>query len=149
MTDATRTIIRAALAPESFILGLAACNFVAVWVASSAECMGYICPWYYAQNFAVLEPTRLLVAAALLRVGRAWGYSAAIALCAFILIQYVPYYADDYNRGLLLEYLIPTSPETFNPFLSLHTQNLLAAGVLVCAVLRWGRSAYRRGESLR
>src|SRR5688572_4916778 len=95
MKDTAESILRASLAPKSLILGVALCNFIAVWMASASPCMGYICPWYDPWRFTN-EPTRLLVAACLLRVGKPWGYSAAMALCGFILIQYVPYYADEY-----------------------------------------------------
>ena len=146
MRDIAKTILRASLTPDSLILGLAVCNFIVVWVASSRECMGYICPWYYAQAFAASEPTRLLVAASLLRVRRAWGYSAAIALGGFMLIENLTGYFEYYDFGTLLESLRAWK---YSLFLSLHTQNLMAGVILVYAAVAWGRSAIRRGESLR
>jgi hypothetical protein len=136
MKDTAKTILRASLAPESLILGVAVCNFVVVWVISPLECMGYICPWYFPWSFTN-EPTRLLAASCLLRTGRTWGYSAAIALCGFILLESLPLYANDYAHGILLENL---SQMWYGiPFLSLHAQNLLAATILVYSAVCWVR----------
>ena len=145
MKDTAKTILRALLDPKTLILVVAACNFIVVWVASATPCMGYICPWYDPWRFAN-EPTRLLVAACLLRAGRAWGYSAAIVLCGFMLLESMPGYANDYARGILLESL--SWMWNSIPFLSLHAQCLLAGIILMYAAICWGRSAARRGVPL-
>ena len=144
MKDAAKTILRASLAPESLILGAATCNFIVVWMASAAPCMGFICPWYQPWRFTN-EPTRLLVAACLLRTGRAWGYSAAIALCGFMLVEGTGY-AEDYARGVLLESLrwVWDGMHLLSP----HGQYFLAGVILMYAAACWGRSAVRRGASV-
>ena len=148
MKDTAKTIFRASLTPESIILGVAACNFIMIWVASSSECMGYICPWYYSSRWFTNEPARLLVAACLLRAGRAWGYSAAIALCGFILLEGLPGYVGGYAHSEWLESL--RTMWKYSSLLSLHNQHLLAGIILMCSAVRWGRGAsVRRGGPLR
>lgn len=88
MKDTSKTILRALLAPKSLIVAAAAYNCIVVWMASNLPGICWICPWYQPWSFTNV-PTRLLVAACLLRVGRAWGYSAAIALCGFIIFEIV------------------------------------------------------------
>jgi hypothetical protein len=146
MKDTAKTILRASLAPESLILGVALCNFIVVWMESATPCMGYICPWYDPWSFTN-EPTRLLAAACLLRVRRAWGYSAAIALCGFMLLEGERLFTDIYTRGALFESL--RWMWEYSPFLSPHVQYLLAGIILGYAAVCWGRVAVGRGMPLR
>jgi hypothetical protein len=99
-----KTTLRPLLTPKTLILLVAMCNCVAVWMASDPPGLCFICPWYQHWSFTN-EPTRLLVSACLLRLGKAWGYSAAIALCGFILLGSVPNYAYTYAGGRFLESL--------------------------------------------
>ena len=146
MEDTAKSILRASLYFRAFIVAVAVYNCIVVWMASDPPGVCWVCPWYQHWSFTNV-PTRLLAAACLLLVGRAWGYSAAIALCGFILAEAMPWYANSYRRGLLLFSL--SELWEGSPFLSLHVQYLLASIILVYAAVAWGRSAHRRGESLR
>jgi len=146
MKDTAKKILRAALNPKTLILGVAAYNFIVIWIASSAPCMGYICPWYDPWRYAN-EPTRLLVAACLLRAGKDWSYSAAIALFGFLILEGAPGYADIYASGFMLESLSMTWGS--NPFLSPHAQYLLAAVILMYATVCWGKDVHLRRSLLR
>lgn len=145
MNETAKTILRASLSPKTLIVVAAVYNCVVVWVASDPPGFCWICPWYHRWSFTNV-PVRLLAAACLLRVGRVWGYSAAIALCAFVLAESVPWFIGIYRRSLIFNL---SEAWEANPFLSLHIQNLLAGIILVYAAVAWGRSPARRGHPLR
>src|SRR5258705_5594157 len=83
--------ILALLEVKSIIFGLAVFNFIFIWVKGERDGgMGGALapPWYNFWSFTN-EPSRLLLAAALLWLSRKWSYALAAAVSGFIVGQLV------------------------------------------------------------
>jgi hypothetical protein len=74
---------------KSIIFGLSVFNFMFIWVKAERDGgMGgaLVPPWYNFWHFTN-EPSRLLLAAALLWLSRKWSYALAAAVSGFIVGQ--------------------------------------------------------------
>jgi hypothetical protein len=79
---------------RAVIFGLAVSNFALVWTLDQR--MGGIAalvdPWYHPWSY-FNEPSRLLVAASLLAMGRVWSDLAAVSLSGYMVIHFIYLFA--------------------------------------------------------
>jgi len=94
MKQAVKTSLLYWFQPKALVFGLAVFNFVLIW--SLVQRMGGIAavvdPWYRPWSY-YNEPTRLLVAASLLLVNRAWSYLTAIGIGGYIVVRFLYFFA--------------------------------------------------------
>jgi hypothetical protein len=114
---------------RAVIFGLAVSNFALVWTLDQR--MGGIAalvyPWYHPWSY-FNEPSRLLVAASLLTIGRAWGDLAAVSLSAYMVIRFIYLFAmwnDSWHWSFLSKY------EPY--FVGSYESQYLLALVILCA----------------
>jgi hypothetical protein len=92
MKQRIKTTLIYLLAPKSIIFGFALFNFILIWIQARNLAMSgiacYIYPWYHPWTYTN-EPTRLLVAALFLRLGRVWSYVIAFALGSYMFAYFV------------------------------------------------------------
>jgi hypothetical protein len=130
------------------IFGLALSNFVVFWVEAHTMLGACVaCPWYYPWSYTN-EASCLLVAAALLRLGRLWSYVAACVLSEFLISQWA--------HALIVIGMTPLEDLRrlwLNPDLSILTewegQHILATIILGFAAFYLARDIYRRSAAKR
>ena len=116
---------------RAVIFGLAVSNFALVWTIDQR--MGGIAalvdPWYHPWSY-FNEPSRLLVAASLLAMGRTWSDLAAVSLSADMVIRFVYLFAM-WNGSWQWSFL-----SKYEPFFvgSYESQYLLALVILCVGV---------------
>jgi len=113
---------------RAVIFGLAVSNFALVWTLDQR--MGGIAalvdPWYHPWSY-LNEPSRLLVAASLLAMGRAWSDLAAVGLSAYMVIRFIYLFAmssGSWQWSLMSRY----EPSLIGS----HESQYLLASVILC-----------------
>ena len=110
------------------IFGLAVSNFALVWTLDQR--MGGIAalvdPWYHPWSY-FNEPSRLLVAASLLAIGRAWSDLAAVTLSAYMVIRFIYLFAM-WNGSWQWSFLSKYEPY----FVGSYESQYLLALVILC-----------------
>lgn len=113
---------------RAVIFGLAVSNFALVWTLDQR--MGGIAalvdPWYHPWSY-FNEPSRLLVAASLLVMGRAWSNLAAVTLSAYMVMRFIYLFAM-WNRSWQWSFLSKYDPH----FVSSYESQYLLALVILC-----------------
>ena len=78
--------------PRSILFGVAVFNFILIWVEARNYAMsgvvGMVSPWYHPWSY-FNEPTRLLLAAACLWLGKLWSNFVALILAGYMLARFV------------------------------------------------------------
>jgi hypothetical protein len=153
MKQRIKTTLLYLLEPKSIILGFALFNFILVWIqarnlaASGIACV--VCPWYHPWSYTN-EPTRMLIAALFLWLGRAWSYVIVFALGGYMFAYFVYLFIVS-GASLLQEwrYLQKYEPYIIGSFDSQYILALIISGFaafyLVRDILR--RNALRRTAS--
>jgi len=74
---------------RAVVFGLAVFNFALVWMLdeSMRGIAALVDPWYHPWSY-FNEPSRLLLAASFLLIGRAWSYLATIGLAGYIVVRF-------------------------------------------------------------
>src|SRR5258705_8024715 len=113
---------------KAMVSGFAVFNFALVWMLdqSMRGIAALVDPWYHPWTY-FNEPTRLLVAASLLLIGRDWSYLAAIGLCGYMVVRFGylfaiwdgtwleewaflrkcdPYFVDSYESQIVIGFII-------------------------------------------
>lgn len=124
------------------IFGLALFNFAVVWTHDQQ--MGGIAalvdPWYHPWSY-FNEPSRLLVAALLLAVGRAWSDRAALSLSGYMVIRFIYLFANlsgDWHWSFTGNYGAP--------FVGSWESQYLLALVILCASVFYLMTSLRQSQ---
>ena len=109
--------------------GLAVSNFVLLWTLDQrmGGIAAFIDPWYHPWSY-FNEPSRLLLAASLLAIGRAWSDLAAVSLSAYMVIRFIYLWAT-WNDSWQWSFLSKYEPY----FVSSYESQYLLALVIFCA----------------
>jgi hypothetical protein len=91
-----------------------------------------ICPWYIEWSFTN-APSLILLAACALRLGRRTGCFIAIVASGVLIVRRLMVNLDLVRHHELLESWSKMAKLDFNPFLSLHSQHLLALIIFMMA----------------
>lgn len=75
---------------RALVFGLAVFNFVLLWTLDqrTGGIGALVDPWYHPWSY-LNEPSRLLVAASFLAMGKTWSELAAVSLSAYMVIRFI------------------------------------------------------------
>jgi len=128
MNHVVKTGLRHWFQIKALIFGFAVFNFALVWTLDhSMRGIGALVdPWYHPWTY-LNEPSRLLIAASLLLIGRAWSDLAAIGLSGYMVVrfgylfaiwdgtwsqewaflrQYEPYFVGSYESQIVIGFIV-------------------------------------------
>jgi hypothetical protein len=92
MRQPARKIPNPLIEPRSILFGLAVFNFVLVFVEARNHAMsgivGVVSPWYHPWSYSN-EPTRVLLAATCLWIGKLWSNIVALLLAGYMVAHFV------------------------------------------------------------
>jgi hypothetical protein len=116
------------LTVRAVTFGLAVFNFALVWTLDQR--MGGIAalvdPWYHPWSY-LNEPTRLLIAASLLVVGKTWSDLAAVSLSGYMVIRFIYLFAI-WNGDWQWSFLGKYDPH----FVGTYESQCLLAAIILC-----------------
>ena len=127
---------------RAVIFGLAVANFALLWTLDQrmGGIAAFVDPWYHPWSY-FNEPSRLLVAALLLTIGRPLSDLAAVGLSAYMVIRFIYLFAiwhDSWQWSFLSKY---------EPcFVSSYESQYLLALVILCVALFYLMAGIRRGK---
>jgi hypothetical protein len=94
MRESLKTTLHDWFQVKVIVFGLALFNFELIWtlVQSMGNIAALVDPWFRPWSYWN-EPSRLLLAAFLLLVGRSWSYLAAIGLTGYMVLRFAYLFA--------------------------------------------------------
>jgi len=131
---------------RAIVFGLALFNFMVIWtiVQRMGGIAALVDPWFRPWSYWN-EPSRLLLAASFLLVGRSWSYLAATGLSGYVVLKFA-YLIASWNGPWLNEWTYLRKYDLYFVY-AYESQILLAALVLIVALYYLGRGVLWRGGS--